>query len=99
MWRGNRDAEGWKPNETDDSSLVSAHSLTSLDVTWVGARGLDLATDSTYSPMTNKDVDEAAMDHWTESKLTTGSIYAPASGQTPAVPRFKKDLEVLILLT
>ena len=99
MWRGNRDAEGWKLNETDDSSLVSAHSLTSLDVTRAGAHGLNLAADSTYSPTTSEDVDEAAMDHRMETKLTTGSLYAPASGQTPAVPRFKKDLEALILLT
>ena len=99
MLMGNKDAEGWKLNETDNSSLVSAHSLTSLDVTRVGAHGLDLAADSTYSPETNKDVDEAAMDHQIESKLTTGSLYAPASGQTPAVSRFKKDLEALILLT
>ena len=74
MWRGNRDAEGWKLKETDDSSLVSAHLLTSLDVTRAGAHVLDLAADSTYSPTTNEDMDEAAMDQRLDAKLTTGLI-------------------------
>ena len=99
MWRGNRDAEGWKVKETDDSSLVSAYSLTSLDATRAGARGLNLAAHATYSPETNKDEDEAAIDYRLEAKLTTGSLYTPISGLTPIVPRFKKDLEAIFFLT
>ena len=71
MWRGNRDAKGWKLKETDDSSLVSAHLLTSLDATWADAHGLDLAVDLPYSPTTNEDEDEATMDHRFDAKLTT----------------------------
>ena len=97
MCRGNRDTKGWKLKETDNSSLVSAHSGTSLDVTQEGAHGLDLAADLTYSPTTNKDEDEAAMDHRLNTNLTTGSIYAPTSGHTPTVPRFRIDLEALLL--
>ena len=63
MWRGNRDSEDWKLQETGDSLMVSAHSLKSLDVTRAGAHGLELVTDSTYSYKTNKDEDEASMDH------------------------------------
>ena len=45
MWRGNRDAKVWKLKETDDSSLVSVHSLTSLDATLEGVHGLDSVAD------------------------------------------------------
>ena len=95
MWRRNRDTEGWKLKETDDSSLVSTHSLTSLDTTCVGAHGPDFAADATYSPMTNGDEDKSMMDHRLGAKLTTWSLYAAMSDLTPVVPRFKKDLEAL----
>ena len=99
IWRGNRDAEDWKLNETDDSSVVSAHSLTSLYATRAGAHGLDLITDATYSLRMNGDEDEAAMDHRLEAKLATGLLYTLTPGLTPIATRFKKDLEVLLLVT
>ena len=61
--------------------MVSAFSLTSFDASQVGACGLDLATDATYSPMSNEDEDEdeADLDYRLDSKIATGSIYVPTS--------------------
>ena len=95
MWRRNRD----KVKEIYDSSLVSAHSLKSLDTTRAGARGLDLATDVTYSPEMIKDEDEAVIDHRLQAKLTTGLLSAPTSGLTPIMTRFKKYFVALLFLT
>ncbi len=95
MWRGNRDAEGWKIKENDDSSLASAHSLTSLDVTRAGAHGLDLDRDATYLPSENDDEDEAAVDCRVDHLLGRERRYAPESGMTPIVPRLVRDVGAL----
>ena len=74
---GNRDTEGWKLKKIDDSSLISAQSLTSLDATREGVHGLDLVTDATYSPVGNEDEDKAVLKYWLNNKMDNGSIYAP----------------------
>ena len=95
MWRGGRDAEGWKLKEADDSSIMSNQSLESLDITRAGAHGLDLAGTATYSPNYHEDEDEARADHRLDRRFTKGTLYAPSTGLTPAVPRLKADLAAL----
>ena len=76
---GNRDIEGWKLTETDDSSLISAQFLASLGGTQVGAHGLVLAADAKYSPMGNNGEEGAALiDCWLDSKMDKDSVYAPS---------------------
>ena len=42
MWWGGRDVDGWKLKTSDDASVCLASSLSSLDVTRAGGRGLNL---------------------------------------------------------
>ncbi len=49
MWRGGRDAEGWKLQGGDDGSASSAQSLSSLDATRAGHDSLDLSLEASYS--------------------------------------------------
>ena len=64
MWRGGRDAEGWKlkrssSDDDDDESIVSASSLSSLDITRAGAHGMNLDIAATHDRKTPMDDDEA----------------------------------------
>ena len=43
IWRGNRNTKGWKLKETDDSSLVSIHSLINLDVACLASSVADMS--------------------------------------------------------
>ena len=76
-----------------------AHPLTSLDATQSGAHGLNLAANATYSPETKEDEDVAVLDHRLDARLTTVSLYAPTSGLTYIVPRFRNDLGALLFIT
>ena len=93
MWRGGRDAEGWKLK--DDQSVVSSKSIGSLDVTRSGAHGVDLDRSATYAPNECEDEDEAAMDHRLCAKIGEERVYAPTSGVTQAVPRLLEDIRAL----
>ena len=75
MWRGGRDAEGWKLRETEDSSITSAHSITSLDVTRAGAHGLDLGREASYSPDSKEDEDEDAVGQRLSRLNSTETVY------------------------
>lgn len=99
MWRGNRDAEGWKLKPTaDDSSLASAQSLTSIDITRAGGYGMDLNHHSSYRPGVDEDEDAAAYLQRAEKKA--GELrHVPESGSTPVVPRLADDLAALLRLT
>ena len=74
MWRGGRDAEGWKLRETYDSSITSLQLLETLDVTRGGAHGLNLAMGAAYDPNNcedeDEDEDEAAADHRLDRRFT-----------------------------
>ena len=52
---------GLKLKEMDTSSLASAQSLFSLDITHAGVHSRNLAAVSAYSPSHNRDEDEAAL--------------------------------------
>ena len=99
MWRGNRDAEGWKLRETDDSSLASNKSLTSLDITRAGSHGLNLDKEATFSPTTSDPQEAAVVNHLLHRSTSSLPLHAPPSGLTPAVPRFLDDLKALKKLT
>ena len=96
-WRGGRDEEGWKAK--DDASIVSAHTVTSLDVTRSGAHGVNLDVAASYAPDVKEDEDEAGMDHRLCRKLGEARVYAPSSGITRAVPRLLDDVRALLKLT
>jgi hypothetical protein len=49
MWRGGKNAKGWKLQGGDDGSVSSAQSLSSLDATRAGHHGLDLSLAASYS--------------------------------------------------
>ena len=95
MWRGGRDAEGWKLRGGDDSSVDSDTTLDALDATRAGAHGVDLGGAATYDPAKHEDEDAAAMDHRMERRAGAQRLYAPADGLTPAVPRLRDDLAAL----
>ena len=99
MWRGGRDADGWKLKEGDDSSVTSLNSLGSLDVTRAGAHGLNLDMAASYSPNCGEDEDEAAANHRLVVKLGEEHVYAPEDGFTTPVPRFKSDINALLRLS
>ena len=99
MWRGGRDADGWKLKGGDDSSVTSLSSLGSLDVTRAGAHGLDLGMAASYSANGGEDEDEAAANHRLAIKLGEEHVYAPEDGFTTPVPRFKDDINALLRLS
>jgi len=95
MWRGGRDAEGWKLSETDNSSIMSLQSFESLDVTRGGAHVLNLAMGAAYDPNKCEDEDEAAADHRLDRHFAKGRLYAPSTGVLSALPRLHTDLAAL----
>jgi hypothetical protein len=68
MWRGGRDAEGWKRKSTndkdDDASIDSLVSLTSLDETRAGGHGLDLPMTASHSLNQNQSPDGSQGRKW-----------------------------------
>ena len=104
MWRGGRDAEGWKlgPNaqeEADDASVVGEDDASVVDATRAGAHGLNLDLAAQYLPAKAEDEDTAAMDHVLSRRQEGERIYEPASGMTPIVPRLIADVAALRKLT
>lgn len=98
MWRGKRDAEGWKLKTGSDSSVATAQSISSLDITRAGAHGMDLGKAASYSPGLDEDEDEAGYLHRLEKKA--GDVRrAPETGFTSAIPRLKDDIEASTKLT
>ena len=83
MWRGGRDAEGWKLRPGDDSSISS----TTGDSVY-----------STFLPGEGDD-DEAVASHRVATKIGAAQAYAPSSGLTSPVPRFSSDIDALIRLS
>jgi hypothetical protein len=96
MWRGGREADGWKTK--DDESIVSATTVSSLDVTRSGAHGVNLDVAATYDPNTYEDEDAAVMDHRLCRKLGDARVYAPTSGVTTAATRLADDVKALLRL-
>ncbi len=95
MWRGGRDAEGWKLKGGDDSTVSSLQSLTSMDGTRAGAHGLNLDRAAMYSLAIAEDEDKAAVNHRLVTKLGEGHVYAPSDSRTTPPPRFKDNIEAL----
>ena len=56
-----------------------------MNVTRAGAHGLDLGRESSYSPDSEEDEDEAAVSHRLSWLSSTETVYAPTSGFTQAV--------------
>ena len=79
------------------SSVTSLPLLGSLDVTRVGAHGLDLNMAASYSPNCGKDKDEAVAE--LAVKLGAEHVYAPEDEFTTPVPRFKDDINALLRLS
>jgi hypothetical protein len=99
MWRGGRDADGWKLKTGDDASVCSASSLSSLDVTRAGGRGLNIDFASTFMTGQVEDEDTAAANHRMCGKFGKEHVYAPADGMTSPVPRLRDDVAALLKLT
>ena len=121
MWRGGRDSEGWKLAVTnakteadlsDDESIISSHSVSSLDVTRAGSHGLDLGRQATFDIYNPLDDEDAACsyslrrtmgpsNHLFEEEEEEGHapLRAPKSGLTPTVPRLLQDIYALQNLT
>jgi hypothetical protein len=99
MWRGGRDAEGWKFPVKDDNSMVSGLLLSSLDATWARQYGMDLSLSASYSVEHAGDQDEAPANHWINLKAGYDVLYAPVDGFTTPVQRFKDDIAALTRLT
>ena len=96
MWRGGRDEEGWKLKEvSDDSSVISEKSVSSLDATRAGRHGRDLDRDSAYLPGRCEDEDTAAASHRMSLKFGKEHVYAPEDGLTTPAPRLKDDIAAL----
>ena len=83
MWRGGCDPEGWKLKEDDDSSVTSV-----ADVNLSGPHALPGEGDD----------DEAVTSHRMATKIGVVHAYAPSSGFTTPVPRFKIDVDALLRL-
>ena len=81
MWRGGRNAEGWKI-KGDDASILTSKSIESVDVTRSGAHGANLDMKSSYTPLKCEDEDEACMDHRLDKEFLKGRLYAPVTGIT-----------------
>ncbi len=81
MWRGGRNAEGWKVRA--ENSVGSNTSLGSLNITKAGGRGRVL---SSLDQVEDEDVADAA--HRILIKTGNGHLYAPGDGLTTPVPRF-----------
>jgi hypothetical protein len=99
MWRGGRDVDGWKLKTGDDASVCSASSLSSLNVTQAGGRGLNLDFASTFMAGQVEDEDTAAANHRMCGKIGKKHVYAPADGITFPVPRLRDDVAALLKLT
>ena len=107
MWRGGRDAEGWKlkPSkpgeirEEEEESIVSEGSLGSLDASRGLAHGVDPERASTMDHLNPSNDEEAALGHKLRKKSVIERRHGPASGLTPAVPRLLKDVEALMKMT
>ncbi|EJK74326.1 hypothetical protein THAOC_04001, partial [Thalassiosira oceanica] len=93
MWRGGRDAEGWKVDD-DASSIASDQSLGSLDDTRAGSHGLNLDREATcLIGQADEGPEDARYGHAMSVER------APRDGFTMAVPRLKTDLQALIKLS
>ena len=107
MWRGNRDEEGWKlpskeakeEDDDDDDSISSQDSLASLDITRAGDHGLDLDCEASFGKVTRENPEEATLDYVLKKKRNSPVAHAPASNQTPVVPRLHADVWALQQLT
>jgi len=104
MWRGGRDAEGWKlkrssSDDDDDESIVSASSLSSLDITRAGAHGMNLDIAATHDINAPLDEVEATLAHALKRKTAMEGKYAPKSGLTMTVPRLLQDVKALMALS
>ncbi len=97
MWRGGRDPEGWKLR--DNSSIVSASSLASLDVTRAADHGFDIERSATYERGVTQQEEEIAAEYRIASQAGTEPLRAPPSGLTPTVPRLERDVAALLRLT
>jgi hypothetical protein len=84
MWRGGRDPEGWKLKEDDDSSITSVAETGLLGPHARPGEGGD---------------DEAVTSHRMATKIGVAHAYAPSSGFTTQVPRFKLDVDALFRLS
>jgi len=109
MWRGGRDAEGWRlpaPTTTnstvmldDDSSVESTLSLSSLDFTRAAERGLDIDQAASFDLATQSEDEEAAVSRVYRQHGIRCLPHAPESGLTPTVPRLLDDIKALQQLT
>ncbi len=99
MWKGGRDAKGWKLRGGDDGLVSSAQSLSSLDATQAGHHGLDLSLAALYLVERAEDEDVAWASHRLKLKGGYEGLYAPLDGFTTPVPRFKEDIAALMQLT
>ena len=87
MWRGGRDAEGWKLRERDLDTVASEQSFDTVG----GQEDL--------GPGRNEDEDMAGINHRIDVKRGKVGVHAPADGLTTPVPRFKDDVAALLRLT
>jgi hypothetical protein len=99
MWRGGRDAEGWKLPVKDDDSVASGRLLSSLDATRAGRYGMDLSLLASYSVEHAEDQDEASANHQINLKAGHDVLHAPRDGFTTSVSCFKDDIAALTRLT
>ena len=99
IWRGGRDAEGWKlkpskqeeTREEDDELTEVEGSLGSLDASRALAHGVDHERASTLDHI-NPGTDEGvALSHKLRKKSVTGRLHGPASVLTSSVPRLIED--------
>lgn len=96
MWRGGRDEQGYKIKDTDDSSLATNQSTSSLDYTRGEAHGATPIGDVAYVPRKQVTEDEAGLDHHMAARAGEERIaHAPSDGVTTAVPRLKDDIAAL----
>ena len=92
MWRGGRDADGWKvhPNKAEkDSEEENA-------TAW----GEDDESDDDSVQLQDNSMEELKMNLLVQA--STGALPSksgPPSGLTAAVPRFQSDLEAIVCLT
>ena len=87
MWRGGRDAEGWKLRERDLESVASEQSFDTL------------AGQDDPGSAQNEDEDMAGINHRIDVKRGKVGVHAPADGLTTPVPRFRDDVAALLRLT
>ena len=96
MWRGGRDAEGWKLWEGDTDLVTSNQSLSNLDTTRGGCHCLDLSLMASYSVQQSEDEDVARVNHQFNLKGGGDKVYSPVKGFTTPVPKFKNNIAALM---